>query len=377
MSSETLERRALALRQEADRPLYLFALRPDEIGRLAGISRVSRDDEEKLVGYQRKEVRRHVQDIRDYLDQGNVLFPNALILAFDAPLRFRRSRGPATDDGLAMSGVLEIPLPTIGGERPAWIVDGQQRALALAGSTNKNVAVPVAAFVSADLSIQRDQFLRINNARPLPRGLVTELLPEVDTFLPRKMATRKLPSAVTDLLNRHPESPFRGLIRRPSTSEEGRKKAVVTDTSVVDMVKARLVGSSGCLFAYRNVATGETDSDTVMGLLIAYWGAVQDTFPEAWGIPTTKSRLMHGAGIKAMGTLMDAVVPRMDPGSADLRGAIARELAFIAPICAWTEGTWTGLGDLPWNGIENTSRHIRALANYLVREYTLARHRRR
>jgi len=376
MKPVTLERRALALRQDTECDLYLFALRPGEIERIAGISRVSRDDDERLVGYQRKEVRRHVQDIREYLDQGAVLFPNALILAFDSPLRFRRSRGPATDDGLALSGVLEIPVPEEGHDRPAWIVDGQQRALALAGTSNRNLAVPVAAFVSADLSIQRDQFLRINNARPLPRGLVTELLPEVDTFLPRKLATRRLPSAVTDLLNRHPGSPFRGLIRRPSTPDADRKQAVITDTSVVEMVKARLVESSGCLFAYRNVATGETDSETVMRLLLAYWTAVRETFPEAWGLPPTRSRLMHGAGIKSMGTLMDAIVPRLDFASTDLKADIQAELATISPSCAWTAGEWDGLGGLPWNAVENTSRHVRTLANYLVREYTLARHRR-
>ncbi len=376
MSAVILERRALALRQDTECDLYLFALRPDEIERIAGISRVSRDDDERLVGYQRKEVRRHVQDIREYLDQGAVLFPNALILAFDSPLRFRRSRGPATDDGLALSGTLEIPLPGQGQERPAWIVDGQQRALALAGTSNRDLAVPVAAFVSADLSVQRDQFLRINNARPLPRGLVTELLPEVDTFLPRKLATRRLPSAVTELLNRHPDSPFRGLIRRPSTPDEERKHAVITDTSVVEMVKARLVESSGCLFAYRNVATGETDSETVMRLLLAYWTAVSNIFPEAWGLPPTRSRLMHGAGIKAMGTLMDAIVPRLDFASTDLAAAIETELASISPLCAWTAGEWEGLSGLPWNAVENTSRHVRTLANYLVREYTVARNRR-
>jgi DGQHR domain-containing protein len=376
MPPEPLKRRALELRQDPHNALYVFALRPAEIELVAGISRVSRDDEHRLVGYQRKEVRKHVQDIRDYLDQGSVLFPNALILAFDAPLRFKRSRGPATDDGLATSGTLEIPVPQDGSDRPAWIVDGQQRALALAGSTNKDLAVPVAAFVGADLALQRDQFLRINNARPLPRSLVTELLPEIDTFLPRRLAARKLPSAITDLLNRHPESPFRELIKRPSSSPDERRQAVVTDTSVIDMVKARLVESSGCLFPYRNVATGETDSETVVDLLIAYWRAVRRVFPDAWGLPPTKSRLMHGAGIKAMGTLMDAIVPRHDPSAPGLEEILAEEIRRVAPLCRWTAGTWDALGGLPWNGIENTSRSVRVLSNHLVREYTLSRHRR-
>lgn len=374
MKKRILSRRALELRQHDDFALYLFALRPKEINTLAGISRVSRDDDHQLLGYQRKEVRQHVRDIREYLDQGSVLFPNALILAFEAPLKFRRSRGPATDDGLAISGTVDIPLPAEGEERPAWIVDGQQRALALENTSNEGIAVPIAAFVGADLDVQRDQFLRINSARPLPLSLVTELLPEVDTFLPRRLAARRLPGAITDLLNRHPQSPFRGLIRRPSTSAEDRKQTVITDTSVVDMVRARIVETSGCLFAYRNVATGETDSEIVMRLLIAYWNAVQTTFPDAWGIPANRSRLMHGAGLRAMGNLMDAILPRLDPHSAELDAAIALELAYIAPLCRWTSGEWEGLG-MPWNAVENTTRSVRLLSNHLVREYTLARHR--
>ena len=40
------------------------------------------------------------------------------------------------------------------------------------------------AFVADEVDLQRDQFLRVNNAKPLPRGLITELLPEVSTILP-------------------------------------------------------------------------------------------------------------------------------------------------------------------------------------------------
>lgn len=375
MSGQVLRRRALLLRQDDVCPLYLFALKASEVAQVAGISRVSRDEDHKLIGYQRKEVRRHVDDIREYLDEGGALFPNALILAFTGGLTFRRSRGPSSDDGLAQSGVVEIQLPPEGQPLPAWIVDGQQRALALAATSSKDMAVPVAAFAGAGLDKQRDQFLRINNARPLPRGLVTELLPEVDTYLPRRLAARKLPSAICGLLNRHPDSPFFGLIRRPSTADSGRKAAVVTDTSIVEMVKARLIDVSGCLFPYRNIATGETDVDAVVKLLIAYWRAVRTTFPEAWGKPPNHSRLMHGAGIKAVGNLMDAVLARQDPNAENLEERCVEELGKIAPLCRWTKGQWEGLGGTKWNHIENTSRSIKTLSNFLAREYILALHK--
>ena len=48
------------------------------------------------------------------------------------------------------------------------------------------------------------------------------------------------------------------------------------------------------------------------GALVLYWSAVRDTFPEAWGKPPTESRLMHSAGIRAMGALMDQIMLRAD-----------------------------------------------------------------
>jgi hypothetical protein len=50
--------------------------------------------------------------------------------------------------------------------------------------------VPVVAFVTDDLELQRDQFLRVNNTKPLPRGLVTELLPEVHLPISPRLSSR-------------------------------------------------------------------------------------------------------------------------------------------------------------------------------------------
>ena len=79
------------------------------------------------------------------------------------------------------------------------------------------------AFVADSVDMQRDQFLRINNTKPLPRGLVTELLPKISTPLPPRLSMRQIPSALCDLLNSNEDSPFCGLIRRPSASQEQRE----------------------------------------------------------------------------------------------------------------------------------------------------------
>ena len=79
---QVIRRRALWLQQADKHPLYLFSLTGEELLAVADISRISRNDAGKLIGYQRPEVKRHVQDIVTYLDaQDDVVFPNSIILA--------------------------------------------------------------------------------------------------------------------------------------------------------------------------------------------------------------------------------------------------------------------------------------------------------
>ena len=347
----------------------LLCLTGDEVLNVADISRVSRDEAGKLLGYQRAEVKRHVQGIVDYLNSDKVLFPNSLILALSSRVRFIASRGPHVRDGLVVAGTLEIPLPRQGGRKPGWIVDGQQRALAISKSRRKGLLVPVNAFIADDVEMQRDQFLRVNNTKPLPRGLISELLPEVSSPLPANLEARKIPSAVCDLLNTDPSSPFHQLIRRSSSSADGRAKAVISDTSVIKFVQESISSPSGCLFPYRNMASGETDFEGIWRVLVAYWTAVKQTFPDAWGKPPSKSRLMHGAGLRSMGRLMDRVMSSIDPSSPHALSEVKHELRVISPACRWTSGTWEELGDLHWNEIQNVPRHIRILSSFLIRTY--------
>lgn len=366
-----LTRRALRIEQTSEFTLYQFTLTAREILQVADISRVSRDEAGKLIGYQRPEVRSHVKEIVDYLNGPNVLFPNPIILALSSIVKFTSSRGPKTYDGLARGGDIEIPLPEEGRPKPGWIVDGQQRALALAQSTKHDFPVPITAFVADSVRIQRDQFFRINNTKPLPRGLVTELLPEVDTHLPPRLSIKKLPSELCNLLNQEETSPFYGLIRRASSDATTSRSVVITDTSIIKMLEERL-SSSGYLFAYRNMSSDEIDSEGLWLALVLYWSAVRDTFPEAWGKPAAKSRLMHGAGILAMGRLMDRVLSVVDPTAPDAAAAVRAELARVAPQCRWTSGTWPELG-LKWNDIQNLRGHIQQLSNYLIRTYMKSR----
>lgn len=364
----TIERRALRFRQSPDCLLYIFSLTAAQILQIADISRVSRDQSGDLIGYQRPEVRQHIQEITDYLDGDEVIFPNPIIIALPTSVKFKNGRGIGVDGDHGDQGRILIPVPPEDSPKVGWIVDGQQRALALARAKRQDLAVPVNAFVTDSIDIQRDQFLRINNTRPLPRGLVTELLPTISSPLPPRLAVRKAPSELCDLLNRDEASPFYGLIKRSSTSTAQRKQTTITDTSIVKMLDDSLNQPSGCLFPFRNISTGETDFAGIWQLLLTYWNAVKETFPDAWGKPPAQSRLMHGAGLRAMGRLMDRLMATVDVRQKAAADQVLKDLSLIAPYCHWTSGTWDEL-DMRWNDIQNLGRDMNKLSNYLMRVY--------
>lgn len=358
--------RALRTHQGRGKGIEVFAFFApgSEITAIAEISRVQRNQQKQLEGFQRQEIKNHVKAIVDYLDHGNALFPNAIILALSDQVVFKQARG-SKPDGLIESseaGTLFIPIREEG-ERVAWIVDGQQRSLALSESKNKNLPVPVIAFFAPDLDTQREQFILVNKAKPLPTRLINELLPEVDTHLPRDLSMRKLPSSIVDLLNRDPDSPFFSLIKR--VSEPKNKTAVVSDSALIDVIRKSINSPLGLLAQYKTFGDSDLDSGNMYMEFVKFWSAVKTQFNDAWGLPPTKSRLMHSAGIYAMGVLMDRVSMRAN-AQADPADHIRSSLSAIAPSCCWTEGVWRDIG-LSWNEIQNVSRHKRLLAEQLVR----------
>jgi len=359
-SIQTLAVRALRTRQAQDIEIFAFFMPGDAVMRVADISRLRRDENE-LRGFQRKEIKSHVSEIAEFLKKGPVLFPNAVILALSDDVDFKLSRGPAPKGGTdaVQSGVLSIPiLPE--GRRAAWIVDGQQRSLALAKAKRDDLLVPVVAFVSSGLDVQREQFILVNKAKPLPSRLINELLPEVGVDLPHDLALRRVPSVLCNALNQDPQSPFHGLIKRES--EVGATGAIVTDTPLMQALQANL-RAGGALGSYRS---GEgSDLHSMHNALCVYWSAVRTVFAEAWGLPASQSRLMHSAGIRVMGALMDPIWTRAD-ASQDPQSDVIASLRRLAPACRWTDGVWEELG-WTWDDVQSTGKHIKGLTDHLLR----------
>jgi DGQHR domain-containing protein len=354
---------ALEVRQGGGRALYSFAVDGKLLPRFTTVSRVKRNDDSRLQGYQRPEVLKHIAEIRSYLESSSPLIPNAIVIAFNDRVRFEPAGEEAPAPAFSRPGTLIIPLDenTSPEDRPGWIVDGQQRVAAIREARIESFPIFVTAFIAANDHEQREQFILVNSTRPLSKGLIYELLPDTEARLPTVLERRRFPAYLADRLNYDPDSPFQGLIQTP-TNPDG----VVKDNSILKMLDNSL--GDGALHLYRDSKTGDGDADKMLELLKAFWGAVRHTFPRAWGVSPRESRLMHGAGIVGMGFVMDAMAEQFDgiPSVADF----VEELRQLAGLCHWTSGTWN-FGDTQrkWNEVQNTTKDILMLSDHLLHAY--------
>ncbi len=296
---------ALEVRQGPEQIVYSLACDGKLVSRFATVARIRRTAGQ-LEGYQRPEVAAHIKNIRRYLESSAPLLPNALVIAFDGRVRFEASAlSPESED--VRHGTLVVPIDEAWSdeEKPGWIVDGQQRSAAIRDAAVESFPVLITGFVSDDVAVQREQFLLVNSSRPLPRGLIHELLPGTEGRLPPILERRRFPAELLALLNTREDSPFFGLIRAPTNAV-----GIVQDNSILRMIENSL--SDGALYGTRDPGSGVGDPEAALAILMPYWEAVRGTFAESWGQPPRRSRLSHGAGIVALGLVMDAIATEHD-----------------------------------------------------------------
>src|SRR6266699_5913717 len=79
---------SLEVRQGDGSTLYSFAVDGKKLPFFATISRIHRDDDSAIQGYQRPAVLSHINAIRRYIESDSPMIPNALVIAFDKRVQF-------------------------------------------------------------------------------------------------------------------------------------------------------------------------------------------------------------------------------------------------------------------------------------------------
>ena len=355
---------AIEVRQTQRRKLYSFAVDGKLLSDFAAVSRLHRKPDAGVGGYQRPEVMSHIAGIRNYLESKDPILPNALVVAFDRRVRFRPFSSKPSN-GYCRSGQLLIPINPDWTEpqKPGWIVDGQQRSAAVREANLKRFPVCVTAFITSSHVEQRTQFILVNSTKPLPKGLVYELLPATEGTLPRQFRSRRFPARMLERLNHDTDSPLRHRISTPTMPE-----GVIKDNSILKMLENSL--TDGALYHLRDPSTGTGDVNNMLAVVKSFWDAVRLVFGEAFGKPPRRSRLMHGVGVVSLGFVMDAIADRFLPERFPTAEEFAKDLSNLEPVCHWTNGSWTfGTIQRRWNDLQNTPRDIQLLADYLLTEY--------
>ena len=346
---KTFQFKAIRAKQAEGSDVFCFAAEPADVLGFSEIDRVGRQDNGELKGFQRHQVAPHIKEIRDYLGREDALLPNAVIVAFLDNVVVR-------DLG---NGIADITISVPEGQnRPGFVVDGQQRLTALSGIRKPGFQVFVSALVCKDYNELRQQFVLINNTRPLPKALIYELLPTVEG-LPERFTARKFAARLVDRLNFRKDSVLQGEIRQHTNP-----KGLLSDTAMQKMVMNS--ASHGAVRRLMQECSPTPEGlmafeENAFKLFNDYFRAIKHVFGAEWeGMNPKTSRLRHGAGLIAMGFVMEELC------SADLTNCASDYDKFVVglealkPHTAWTRGTWQ-LNDVlrtPWNGIQNTPTDI-------------------
>ena len=328
--------KAVRAQQSKDHYVFSFAANPHDVLSFSEIERVGRNEDGQLKGFQRHQISSHIKEIRDYLKREDALLPNAVIIAFI--------------DGVSVkdlgNGILDITIDSTE-KKPGFVVDGQQRLTALSGIDKPEFQVFVSALICKDYNELRQQFILINNTRPLPKTLIYELLPTVEG-LPERFTVRSFAAKMVDTLNFTPGSNLFGEIRQ-HTNPTG----VLSDTAMQKFIMNS--SSDGIL---RELIKEENFEEQAYDIINNFFGAVIKVFKPEWvGMVPRTSRLRHGAGLVALGYVMELLYSSWGATTIE---EFAEGLELIKPHTAWTSGVWE-LEDndsRPWNGVQNTPSDV-------------------
>jgi len=332
---------AVCAQQSDEHVVLSFAARAADVFRFATIDRIGRDAQGELSGFQRPQVAAHIREIRDYLEKPNAVLPNPIVVAFTDRVHVEHLEG----------GIARLRVEMSEGA-PGLVVDGQQRLSALA-EVDRDFQVFVSALICRDEAELRRQFVLINNTKPLPKSLIYELLPTVDD-LPPRLSRRSTAADITARLN------FENTSLQSYIKQHTMPDGMIADTVIQKIIMESL--TNGVL---RELIRGPKGVERCVRLVSNFFEAVKKTFPEAWhGQKPATSRLLHGAGVQALGDVMEVLAQRAEARTVE---EFREGIECLKGRTAWTEGEWNFDGEIRrWNSIQNVNRDVALLKHYLV-----------
>lgn len=286
------------------------------------LARVDRLDALAGKGNQRDEINSHVKKIAAGIQAGTQV-PNPILLTLlsdqiatseddGAPESFVRITplgeftrvASSADAGTVVQEFrpVQIDFPyrraAFDEEKSALLVDGQQRTAAL---SLVDVDVVPALYLSVNAEIASAEeakaiFIVANSTAKIETQFSRALLATMEqspgyltTERPRAIAAKML--AIEDA-----ESPFFELVQYPGVKVNRKPPPPVAYNSLFQVLS---------IFAESGLPLPEKSPEQKLARIVSRgFNLIKKTWPSAWGVRPSESRLMHGVGLRSMATLI-------------------------------------------------------------------------
>ncbi|MDM0116144.1 DGQHR domain-containing protein [Variovorax sp. J22R133] len=351
------------------------------------------------TGNQRDEIVKHVKAIAQGMEDG-VQVPNSVILIFhDNVFAWDPKDGDVVPESFVVCRSLaeewsSVPHPSMPGrivqdvkaieldipyrtaafdsEKTALLVDGQQRTAALSLVDIEVVPsyqLSVNALVG-DASEAKQTFRVANNTVKITSDFSRALLGAMDDAPGYVKQERLVAQAVKRLALDDQESPFFGLVKHPGVA--AKKEPIVYNTL---FAVTSAFEQSGLDFDDNFTRLADC---VKRGFVI-----VKEVWPQAWGISSSLSKLMHGAGLRAMSRVLVDLIDSnhrnhgFDIDAPGVWSETRESIKRLSTRVQWTEDALQGTKDqksIYINDIlnkQNTNQDIEKLTTFLQKEVTL------
>jgi len=387
---------AVKLTRETSAYRFQFPLDGRIVRSIASIDRL---DIISGTGVQREEIVKHVKKIAEGIEAG-VQVPNSIILVFNENLvsyddeqekigeyplsqvfirflsEWKEQLIPGSDRLAQVVCPVEIDLPfrnaAFDDEKPCQLVDGQQRTAALSlidVDKLENFFFSVNAIVG-DTETAQATFRIANSSVKISTEFSRALLGTLDSEDGYIADDKRVSRAVKRLIISDVTSPFFKLVKTPGARNP---KAPIAYNSMWSIVLC--FDQSGLDFSNDATVLAEVVSKT--------FEIVKRSWPSAWGKNPKDSKLMHGAGLRAIATVAkDKLVSILPNYGHDFKASgvwtdLERTFSMLASRIVWAVADLNGATPVQERNFkneilqrQNTNQDIQHLTTFLSKEVT-------
>jgi DGQHR domain-containing protein len=372
-----------------DVPVYCGWVEGKKVRDIAKIVHITREGK-YINGYQRSELPKHIESIKDYIESPKSAILANLVIGFNKSVIFT-----PIEEGSEF-GHLEVPyypeMPSC--ELPGAIVDGQQRSGGVKNSFHESYPLPVSIFISEDENDYIQQFLILNLGKPLTSVQLNALALNSDIYKPPALAIKAFPLSICQELgfgdNANGTPPLKGLIK-----SNGYPQGFIAESSITEFITnvERMVLKAMNVRVHQELT--KENKKMFVRILNNFWIAVTTVFEHEWAKISKSMKdtyIIHGTSIFGFSFLcrhMLRVYLEDKPANTTNIPPISffeKELNQIKHLCHFSRGVWSfGLErsdeeDAPdikfyrrWNDFQNTTSEKQLFAGNILKIYELSK----